>query len=640
MDSVINLINNKIDELKNIDIDNDSVEFLKMFNATVTSLCKIDFIDLVTCFYMVKKDVSLESSLNEINSIHAFLEDIDELDYEDVLCLVDAFYELKEKYKEKLGNFQYNDYMSLFKFDGTLSDTKKLLKDYSSVLSIDEINKFLNWMNDDELTDIICLAAALKGIKTNLEKTVESANDLEIPEFFNRKLTRKLSEYYIKDVNSSYITAMNEELNEDIEELKSYKDKKIREVTSLKRSINKKLKNLQQLVESLNKNKLTVDELLKLTDDEEIIYFVLLDMIKRKNQEFENVYQKLEGYQKNPINKLEKMFHDYNYNFNLLTEDEQNQLMSLGNDAKIQENLSFFSSSNFKFIEEIDEAFVPLLLLDIENLMQIDSLLAREKISQEFVLKYGNLFDSLSIKILVRNINKLDMQKIDLSNLEKYNDKIIWDLNIKLFELIVAYGIDLKNQNLKQYEFLEQPELLDIIDEFIEIGLYNQIKTLPNLINSQSSNVIKRIMLMNQIGQDYLNERNTLNQTARTGKDFYLGDDMLNEYTYANYQIYMDEEILNILKSKDNLEIFDELPEEISFIESFKKNNQVYMIGDKCFSRIKVLRCIKTLMDLGYTNYKDMLFNALIYNHPNYLSFETIEEVKNIDDNNIRKQLK
>ena len=45
--------------------------------------------------------------------------------------------------------------------------TKKLLKKYASVISIDEINKFLNWMNDVELADIICLAAALKGIKVN-----------------------------------------------------------------------------------------------------------------------------------------------------------------------------------------------------------------------------------------------------------------------------------------------------------------------------------------------------------------------------------------------------------------------------------------------------------------------------------------
>ena len=96
--------------------------------------------------------------------------------------------------------------------------------------------------------------------------------------------------------------------------------------------------------------------------------------------------------------------------------------------------------------------------------------------------------------------------------------------------------------------------MLNIIDGFIELGLINQIKLLPNLITPSSEYVIKRIGVMQQIDEAYVNEKNILNQMARSGKDFYISDENLSEYNYQNYSLFMNSDMLNVLNSSDNVE--------------------------------------------------------------------------------------
>lgn len=638
MSNLITLINNKINSLSETNVEVETANYLKKFVPNVANLCHEDFLDLITCFYIVYNETTFSDAIDEVNIMQNFLKEVEKLGYEDYLIFSDACYELREKFKDQLGEYTYNDYFSLKSDDKALKDFKKLLKDCKTVLSINEINNFLRWMNDPVLENIMCLSLCLKGIEIKLEETKESVNELEIPEYFSSKDCRKLSNNYVKDVTNGYIKRMNEELRSDLEDLRICREKTINDVNVKKRKINKQLKNLQIILDKLNKNEITIG-LLDFTDDDQLKYFILVELIKVKNNNYENNFQTLKSFGANPINKLEKLFYKYGYNFNLLTKGEQNQLMVLSDDTKIEENLRFLSTSSLKFLKEDDFVFLDILLLDNENLLQLDSLFVRNKISQNFILKYGKKFNSLSIKILLKNINKLDLQKVNFESLSEYNDSLLLDLNLKIFDVIVEYGINFQSLNLNRYEFLENPKLLTVIDNFIEIGLVNQIKNLPNLININSLNVVKRIILMKQLNIDYLNDRNTINQTARCGKDFYIGDDSLDDYTYQNFYNYMDKEMYNILNEKDNVEIIDEIPSEISFIENYKKNNQVYMIGSNYFSRIKVLRCLKSLIDAGYTNYKEMLFNALIYKYPNYLSLELIENLNNLDTIDVKKQL-
>jgi len=640
MEKVVNLIDKKISDLKQIDFDNDTIEFLSMFNCNITSLCKQNFVDLVMLFYMVKMKLNVATALEDTRKIDPFLEDMTELTYEDILALSDTFYELKEKYDEELGDWTYDDFISLKKHDRTLADTKKLLKDYSKNFSKEKINNFLVWMRNDVFSDILCFAACLKGIEVELEKVNDSVDELNIPGFFNNRLTRKFSDGYLKNVRGSYLKDMDKELHKELEELKEFKNEKIRENISLKRNINKQLKNLEELKILINNKSLTIEKLLKLTGDSELINICLIEIIKMNNVKFLDKHQQLINLEKNPVNVLEKVFNDYGYNFNSLTEEEQNILMSVDNNEKLAENLSFLSTSSLKFINENDNVFINILLLDMESLVKLDSLFLRGKLTNNFILRYGKKFNSFVIKQLIQNISKLDMQKIDFESLLQYNDKILLELDLKLLECISKYDIDFKNSNVKQYEFLVNPKTLNIINKFIELGLLTQIRTLPNLINLNSEYVIKRIGVMDELNISYLNERNTINQMARSGKDFYISDDMLDEYNYQNYSLFMNKDMFNVLNRSYNIDLLGEIPVEISFIEDYKKNEQVYIIGTQSFSRIKVLRMLKTLIEHGFTDYNEMLFNVLIYNYPSYLSMEIIDELKNLNKNIQRKQLK
>lgn len=645
MEKVLEIIDKKQEELRKVEIDEETVKFLNMFSLNISHLCSNEFIDLIICFYMIKYDTTLESAMEEVNKVYLFLEDVKDLDYNSVLELVDTFYDLEVRFGKKLGNRSFDDYIALYENDEVLDDVKTMLRVYLERFSKSEINEFLKWLNNDVLCEIICLAAALKGVEYNLENVQES-NPLNVFGVLDslgnlsREENRRLNKFCGITKKSDYLKIMDKEFASDIEELKRFKEKKTNETTTKKRYVNKQLKNLEQLTNLLKGKKLTVDELLKLTDDEEIIHYSLLEVIKLNNEKYAKKYEELVKGQKNPINVLEKMFNDFNYNFNALTEEEQNILMSLNNEERLAENLRFLSTSSLKFIREHDEVFLNILLLNIEALMQLDSLLLREKINADFILKYGKKFNALTIKTLVKNVNRLDMQRVDFDSILNYNDSILLNLNTNLFDVVTMYGIDFKCPNLKQYEFIENSNLLNVIDSFIEIGLFNQIKNSPNLISESSYYVIKRINIMNKLGIPYINDRNTINQMARSGKDFYIGDDELEEYDYQNYSLFMDNEMLNVLNNSENVEVLDLIPAELSFIEDYKKNDQVYIIGTQCFSRVKVLRCLKTLIDAGFVNYDEILFNSLIYNYPTHLNMDVIEELKNIGKNIQRKQLK
>ena len=296
-----------------------------------------------------------------------------------------------------------------------------------SVISVEKINTFLMWMRDDKFSDILCLAVCLKGIEVELEKVNDSVDDLNLPDFFNSKLTRKFSDGYLKDVRSSYLKDMDKELGKDLDELKVFKDKKIREHVSLKRNVNKQLKNLEELKVMIQNKTITIEKLLKLTGDIELINICLIEIIKMNNVKFLDKHQQLINLEKNPVNVLEKVFNAYGYNFNSLTEEEQNILMSVDNNEKLAENLSFLSTSSLKFINENDNVFINILLLDMESLVKLDSLFLRGKLTNNFILRYGKKFNSFVIKQLIQNISKLDMQKIDFESLLQYNNKILLD---------------------------------------------------------------------------------------------------------------------------------------------------------------------------------------------------------------------
>ena len=162
MENVLELIDKNILDLKSVEIDQETVQFLNKFPENVSSLCTMDFIDIVTCFYLVNFDTSLIIAKQEVNKVSSFLEDLKMLEYENVLDLIDIFDDLDGKYGKKLGNKDYDDYMFMYEQDDQLEDVKTMLKAYLERYRKSEINEFLKWINNENLCKIMCLASALK----------------------------------------------------------------------------------------------------------------------------------------------------------------------------------------------------------------------------------------------------------------------------------------------------------------------------------------------------------------------------------------------------------------------------------------------------------------------------------------------
>lgn len=637
--TLLEMIENRESYLKSIEIDNSDNEYLKGFSANVQDLMNKSLIDLVTVLHMVKNQKSYHEASNDINEISIFLEIYEEdLSSHEFYEFVNSIFVFSQHYKEELNNFEFNDFMDAKISGKGIKDIRKLLKSYNRQYTIKEINALLKWFCTEELCIILLLAADIKKIKETVENSDVEVIDYTFGAISSRKIKKEVNKS-MKRNNNHFINVANKILEEELNKLNSYKLACQKKVSQKKKEINKQLRDLDSLRTQIKNNNVNLEDLKKYSIDDELMKLALIALIKQRNVEFAENYAINYSYQENPVSKMEKIFNDLGYNFHKLTEEEQQSLTSTFTEEKISENLNFLKTSSLSFISENDEAFVKVLTLDIDILMQLDSLLIRKKITPEFILQYSNLLNALNVKVLGYNINKLDAQKINFEALNNYNDRLIIDLNNKLLDMLIQYGIHLNSEKLKHFELLEEPNLLDIIDEFIELGLIKQIQTMPNLINASSKLVIKRILIMQLLDEQYINEYNTFEQTVRKGKDFYLSDEALNEYINQNYETYMDVDVLNILNAKDNDEILEELPDEIKFIEMYKKSSHIYLIGDKYFSRYKVLRCIKTLINQGYTNYQEILFQALIYNYPKHLTPEDILELKSINEEVAKKQL-
>ena len=634
---MLNKIKAEKENLEKTVVDTSLVDYLSTYSVSIGELIYYSYEEVVRLLFQAKYDLPIEKTEEKIEEIQQFLDDFDHLEGEEIDTLITIFQAVIEEYADKLKDYSSKSFLSVKTRDEDFRTLQGFIKGLIKSESEEKVDAFLKWLCDDELSNILEFGAIVKLTFGYIDR-----NEIEVPEDLNivpARVINKRVDQIIKNQNTSILKSAQKALDDDLSLLDGYKNKKLAASKQEQRELNKKLRDLDLLEKDYLNNTLNIDSLKKYNISKELYKEALIELLKRKNENYKKVFAENQYYLENPVTKMENIFNSNGYNFNLLSEQAKHLLTQEEIEESIAENLNFFKTSSLSFLEETEPAFIKLLLLDVDVLMQLDSLLIRDKITKDFILKYYKEINALSVKMLCTNINKMDAQKINFKTLNNYNDKLGLDLNSKLFDLICLYGIKLNSENLKHYDFLVNPSLLKIIDQFIELGLTSQIQNLPNLITDSSSEVIKRIIVMQLLDENYLTEHNTLNQTVRKGENFYLGDDIIDQYVRKNYTSYIDPEVDEILSINDNLEILEELPEELKYIEKYKKSDYTYMIKDKYFSRIKVLRYLNTLIASNYTNYDEMLFNCLIYNYPSTLSVEDINDLKNIKEDSLKKQI-
>ena len=643
MKDILYYIKEEIDKTNSISIDKTDVDYVNKFDINLFKLAYYDKIEILILFYMVKTSKSYNDSKDKIYECLDFYKSFLECEPHAIIDFCEILYQVKDSLNLD-ENIDIDEYNKLKLKNQDYKDLKKLIKDFMNIFDKKSLNIILKQLMDDDLRDSVAFIGNICEIKDELEEyegdNLERIIDEKYEEYddLTRNDASKIVNEAVMKVRSFLFNNANKILKEQIDSLIANKNHLNKQYEKKLKEKNYSLRDLNLLVDDIKKGKLSIDVIKKYKISDELYNRVLFYLIDLKNKEYLEVYETLNELKKNDISNLELLFHKYGYNFNLIDYVNQN-LLANRDLLLIEDNINYIKNSSLSFIEEGDKSFVRLLLLKKDVLENLNSLYNRKRITKEFLLN-SILLDSINIRKTLDIIDKLELLKLDFEKLNKYNPLLITNINRDLLDLLIKYNIGFNTENFTNFELFQNNKLIDLVDMYIENGLINQLIAMPNIINSNGVNIIKRINIMRLIDEPYINKHGTLVQSVYNGKDFYLGDEYLDNYNSLNCDVYMNNDMKELLDNSDNLKIIDVIPDEINFIEEYRDSNLTYKIGDMIFSRNKVLRLLNTLIENNFNNYSEMLFNVLIYNYPNNLSIDNINELKDIiGRNNIKKYI-
>ena len=258
------------------------------------------------------------------------------------------------------------------------------------------------------------------------------------------------------------------------------------------------------------------------------------------------------------------------------------------------------------------------------------------KTSNEIVVKgYENFIDMLEV---LEN-NNFDIQTMvqKFSNIFRISAKIVRK-NIKAFNL---YRFQLtesrRNKGLSSYTWLSAMNLMEVCDNFIELGLERYVKKYTSKLMLPKDDLsFYRIYYAQKTNKPYYKV------TENTGDMFYLIGEVWGitpaygitsiedaKKLCGNVTMEINEELENVLNNDDNNRIDDLVFKNdiLKQLEIYKKDIMTYEFNGKLISRFKVLRLANTLLKNGIVLTKDNLLYLITRN-----SILSKEQLEVIDD--------
>ena len=355
--------------------------------------------------------------------------------------------------------------------------------------------------------------------------------------------------------------------------------------------INNKIKNnYEKLYMKLVYNRgyiSSINEDIKLIEDENVLHEYLRYVISNNSKYEQEVSKKNIELKSKQVSNIEIVFHKYGYNLSKLTEDGIIEISEIDN---LEEKLNLLRNSKLNIISEDNNLFILLLKCDIEQLYYFTYLYKENIIDINFLINnslvltnkdiYNNF--KLNINLLNNVINKI----------AKYNKNILLidnNLLIKRIKLMQEYyNIDINKFN--KFEFLENDNIFNLLDNFIELGYYNQIYNNPDYLVSSNLNVIKRLQIARLINMNVINNDNSFIGSVITGSNFYISDSKLDEFIVDYTEDYVDNGICNI-------NISDSDYCYLSKLSDYEIDDLTYSINGKLISKNRLLRNINVLKE-------------------------------------------
>lgn len=663
-DKLVKAIKDHIDYLGVVDINKMDdfhflEDFLKIYNVNdVESFDNITNTSYLMSILMAEGiKIPFDDLLNTMDNIKEFVDDVefDNATYIEYLYLLEKLNNLgiidKIKKTSEIMNFNeeemkiYNNYKKiseeLFKFkndkeeniyhpeiDENFIKLFKILPDpeiYQSFIDLRIASSMMNKSFDDVFNGVVNSISAdeykvdKKTIDKILAKKSKKIKSKGLQKFFQKGVGKKVREDY--DKLASYCYSLEKQVKDEV------------------LSINKRMKKLENFIYKLLY--VSNEDIIKINDYDDYLFdpnikSLFIEFCLEHNL---NTYKKIEEknreYKNNNLNKLEVLFIKYGFNFNDLFVEEQNAVIKANKEKNIEEILALIKYSDLAFLAEYHKEFTKLIInVDAEVIKAIDCALKSKIIDKNFIINNLDvLYDEDKYKNLSKNINLLTIRGVNLVNITKKNSQLlVVDNNLLtvIFEALDEYNFTLGEDN--NYDILVNSDLLDIIDNFIELGLYQLLKENQKYLNKDSNNIIKRIIISNLIGINYINGNNKLVGQIASGNKFYVGPEKYNNYIVNEGECYLNPTCVEYLENHNRLIISEETKcsEAIMRLdELYQKNKQVYEIDGVTISRNRVLRNFEILKQIDGIEMTDVLYQSIIYKMTPDVSDEKFVEIYN-----------
>ena len=352
--------------------------------------------------------------------------------------------------------------------------------------------------------------------------------------------------------------------------------------------INNKIKNnYEKLYMKLVYNRgyiSSINEDIKLIEDENVLHEYLRYVISNNSKYEQEVSKKNIELKSKQVSNIEIIFHKYGYNLSKLTEDGIIEISEIDN---LEEKLNLLRNSKLNIVSEDNNLFILLLKCDIEQLYYFTYLYKESIIDINFLINNSLV---LTNKDIYNNF-KLNINLLNnfISKIAKYNKNILLINNntlTKRLKLMQYYNIDINKFN--KFEFLENDIIFNLLDNFIELGYYNQISNNPDYLVSSNYNAIKRLQIASLINMNVINNDNSFIGSVITGNNFYIPDNKLDEFLVDYTEDYVDNNISSIEISNSDYSY-------LSKLSNYEIDNLTYNINGKLISKNRLLRNINAL---------------------------------------------
>lgn len=380
----------------------------------------------------------------------------------------------------------------------------------------------------------------------------------------------------------------------------------------------KSLKNVQNLPYILD------SDLIKNLDDE--LIFEIYKHIITINQDYcKTLFKEKEKVEeisfKSKILSLKKC----GYEIDKISKEKLNFILNYGNISELEKIVPFIKNLNYQLLNLYSNNGIYIIVnTTYEILNQINNLIIDNIINLNFVKQNPQIFFNNDIIGKVNGVNNILCNNLDILT-KNYELK-----NSNLNEILLLDNTKLSNNinTLKKYHpnldnnILLNNDLFDYLDLFIELGLAHYIINGQYKIDDDSLNLIKRIYINKLINFQHPDLENMI----KTGVNFYITDDQLDDYIINDVNNYLPTEIKKILSSNDRniIEYFD-----LSELENYRKDDLTYDFNGILISKNKILRNLSCLeANFKTDNINDKLFISIIYG--SILNTEQIEKIKNM----------